>query len=52
MKNILKPIATKALIGEIYNYFPDRILLNMNHAMKNHIIVEEASMTRRKHPYF
>jgi hypothetical protein len=60
VEDLFEPIATEALINEVYNYslwqrlyiLPDKSLLSVKHVMKNYIKVEEASITRQGHLRF
>jgi hypothetical protein len=54
LKNLLKPIVTKAPINEVYNYLwweglytlPDKNLIRVKYAIENYIRVEETNVTR------
>ena len=60
MKRFLEPIAIEALISRAYNYsfwkklysHPNKNLLGVKDIIKNHIIVEKASITRQGYLYF
>lgn len=60
MERLFEPIATEPLINGVYNYsflvklytILDKDLLEVKHAIKNHIRVEEAGVTKQCHLYF
>jgi len=60
MERLFEPIATKPLISGVYNYsfwvklytIIDKDLLEVKHAIENHIRVEKASVTKQGHLYF
>jgi hypothetical protein len=60
MERLFEPIATEPLISGVYNYsfwvklytilYKD--LLEVKHAIENHIMVEKARVTKQCHLYF
>jgi hypothetical protein len=60
MERLFEPIAIEPLINGVYNYsflvklytILDKDLLEVKHAIKNHIRVEEAGVTKQCHLYF